>query len=277
MIRLFSRISLVTIACILPCTGYAENENNWRNRASAEEVVTNSDVAAEVSFGRAIAAGILGRYPTYENPALIKYVNLVGASLALSTNRPELEFHFTILDTSEINAYAAPGGYVFITKGALSYMQDESELAGVLAHEIAHVTEKHIVKDLKIKGMDETADLAQLIGGSSGAARAAFGQAIDKGLEVIFKDEYKKEDEMQADNTGVSISALSGYDPSGLSGYLSRIKPMKEKIPPPSDSTHPSFDTRIAQINETIKQNGINPASLAKNSRRFTETIKNLK
>jgi beta-barrel assembly-enhancing protease len=277
VIRLFSCISLATIACTLTCTGYAESENNWRNRASAEEVVTNSDIAAEVSFGRAIAAGILGRYPSYENHALIKYVNLVGASLALSTNRPELEFHLTILDTSEINAYAAPGGYVFITKGALSYMQDESELAGVLAHEIAHVTEKHIVKDLKIKGADETGDLAQLIGGSSGAARAAFGQAIDKGLELIFKDEYKKEDEMQADKTGVSIAALSGYDPGGLARYLSRIKPIKEKTPPPSDSTHPSFDVRIAQINETIKQNGINSSRLAKNKSRFLETISSLK
>jgi predicted Zn-dependent protease len=276
VIRLLARISLVSIACILPCTGYTANEN-WRNRASAEEVVTSGDIAAEIYFGRAIAAKILGRYNPYENQALIKYVNLVGAALAQNTNRPELEFHLMILDTDEINAYAAPGGYVFITKGALSYMQDESELAGVLAHEIAHVTEKHIVKDLKIKGSDETADLAQLIGGSSGAAHAAFGQAVDKGAELIFKDGYKKEDEMQADKTGVNISALSGYDPGGLARYLNRIKPIKEKIPPPAESTHPSFDARTAQINEVLKENGTNFGSLAKNNKRFNETIKNLK
>jgi predicted Zn-dependent protease len=182
-----------------------------------------------------------------------------------------------ILDTNEINAYAAPGGYVFITKGALSYMQDESELAGVLAHEIAHVTEKHIVKDLKIKGTDETSELARLIGGSSDAARAAFGQAVDKGAELIFKDDYKKEDELQADKTGVSISALSGYDPTGLARYLNRIKPVKEKIPPPSDSTHPTFDSRTAQINEAISKDGITLGTLAKNNRRFSEMMKSFK
>ena len=254
---------------------------NWRNRASVEaaSTVTASDIVAEVSFGRAIAARILGRHRPYENPDLIKYVNLVGATLALSTNRPELEFHLMILDTDKINAYAAPGGYIFITKGALKYMKDESELAGVLAHEVAHIAEKHIVKDLKIKGADESgvSDLAKLAGGSSGAARAAFGLAVDKGLELIFKDEYKKEDELQADKTGVTISALSGYDPTGLARYLNRIKPIKEKTPPPSDSNHPTFDSRIAQINDTIKKDGINSNALAKNNVRFAESMKSFK
>lgn len=276
MIRFLAWGALLLTACIFPLTSFAAKEN-WRNRASAEEVVTSGDIAAEISFGRAIAARILGRYPAYENPALIKYINLLGTTLALSTNRPELEFHVMILDTDEINAYAAPGGYVFITKGALSYMQDESELAGVLAHEVAHIAEKHIVKDLKIKGTDDSSTLAQLVGGSSGAARAAFGQAVDKGLELIFKDEYKKEDEMQADKTGVSISTLSGYDPTGLARYLNRIKPIKEKIPPPTDSTHPTFDARIAQINDAIKKDGINFNVLAKNNKRYAEVMKNLK
>jgi predicted Zn-dependent protease len=272
VIRLFLSFSLIFSACFTPGVSFAASD--WRNRASAEEVVTPSDITAEVAFGRAIAARILGRYPIYDKPDLIKYINLVGATLAQSTNRPELEFHLMILDTSEINAYAAPGGYVFITKGALSYMKDESELAGVLAHEIAHITEKHIVKDLKIKGTDESSDLARLIGGSGDAARAAFGQAIDKGAELILKDDYKKEDELQADKTGVSISTLTGYDPSGLARYLNRIKPIKEKIPPPSDSTHPSFDARTELINEAIKKNGINIGVLSKNNNRFNEKLK---
>lgn len=276
MTRLLPSITLVLAACIFSITICVAKEN-WRNRASDEEVVTPGDIAAEISFGRAIAARILGRYQPYDNPALIKYVNLVGATLALNTNRPELEFHMMILDTSEINAYAAPGGYVFITKGALSYMKDESELAGVLAHEIAHIAEKHIVKDLHIKGNDDSSDLAQLIGGSSGAARAAFGQAVDIGLELIFKDEYKKEDEMQADKVGVDISTLSGYDPTGLARYLSRIKPIKEKIPPPPDSIHPSFDARISKINDLITKEGVNYKVMAKNTNRFSDAMRNFK
>lgn len=277
MSRLFFSISIASaILLSSPVTGFAAGEN-WRNRASTEEVVTTSDIAAEINFGRAIAARILGRHKAYENPALIKYVSLVGATLALSTNRPELEFHMMILDTDELNAYAAPGGYIFITRGALKYMKDESELAGVIAHEIAHITEKHVVKELKIKGTDDSSDLAKLAGGSSGAARAAFGQAVEKGLELIFRDEYKKEDEMQADKTSITISALSGYDPTGLGRYLNRIKAIKEKNPPPSDSTHPTFDARVAQINQVIIKEEINYRALAKNNTRFTETINSLK
>ena len=274
MIRLFSCFILI-FACFVPSISHAAGD--WRNRASAETVVTTSDIAAEISFGRAIAARILGRYPAYENSSLIKYLNLVGATLALNTNRPELEFHLMILDTNEINAYAAPGGYIFVTKGALKYMKDESELAGVVAHEIAHITEKHIVKSLKIKGTDDTSDFAKLVGGSSGAARAAFDQAVDIGLELIFKDEYKKEDEMQADKTGITIGALTGYDPTGLARYLNRIKPIKEKIPPPINSTHPTFDVRVTQINNVVTTDGINFNALARNNNRFDEAMKSFK
>lgn len=278
MKRLFLFLSVVSATWIATSGLGNAAGGNWRNRASvAEDVVTSGDIAAEIKFGRAIAARIFGRHKAYDNPVLLKYVNLVGATLVMSTNRPELEFHLSILDTDEVNAYAAPGGYIFITKGALKYMKDESELAGVLAHEIAHITEKHIVKDLKIKGTDDVSDLAQIIGGSSGAARAAFGQAVDKGLELIYKDEYKREDEMQADQTGVNISALSGYDPTGLARYLIRIKPLKEKVPPPANDTHPTFDARTAQIIDTVKSNGINAGVLAKNSNRFTEAMKSFK
>lgn len=279
MNRWIASFTMASAACLsVTVPSYAAGD--WRNRASTtEEVVTQSDIAAEVSFGRAIAARILGRYRAYDNPALIKYINLVGGTLAMSTNRPELEFHLMILDTDELNAYAAPGGYIFVTKGALKLMKDESELAGVIAHEIAHITEKHVVKELKIKGMDDagTADLARLIGGSSDTARAAFGQAVDKGLELISKDEYKKEDEMQADKTSVSISTLSGYDPTGLSRYLSRIKPLREKVPAPTDSNHPTFDARIAQINDIIRKDVINFSQLSKNNNRFEDAMKSLK
>ncbi|MBI5889840.1 MAG: M48 family metalloprotease [Nitrosomonadales bacterium] len=253
-------------------------EANWRERASAEEEMTTGDVDAEVAFGREISARILGRYKAYNDPELIKYVNLVGLSLARSTNRPELEYHFMILDTNTVNAYAAPGGYVFVTEGALRLMKDESELAGVLAHEIGHVTEMHVVKELKIKGVDDsiTTGLAQLVGGSSESARAAFAQAVDKGFEMIFTDGYKREDEMQADKTAAMICGLGGYDATGLARYLDRIRPIKEKTPDP-DQTHPTINSRISQINEAIAANGIDTGSAANNQKRFAAATKALK
>ena len=277
MSRLLQALTVACFACLSTPENSAAAGENWRSRASAETIVTTSDIAAEIAFGRAIAARILGRHRAYDNPALNNYLNLLGSTLAQSTNRPELEFHFMILDTDELNAYAAPGGYIFVTKGALKYMKDEAELAGVLAHEIAHITEKHVVKELKIKGKDGSSELAHLIGGGGGAARAAFGQAVEQGLELIFQDAYKKEDELQADRTSVSISALSGYDPSGLARYLDRIKAIKEKNPPPSDSTHPTFEIRTAQIYDAIQKDGINFNLLAKNSTRFAEAMKRFK
>ncbi|MDO9005027.1 MAG: M48 family metalloprotease [Aquabacterium sp.] len=251
---------------------------DWRERASTEDEFSEGDVAAEVAFGREISARILGRYKANNNPALIKYVNLVGLSLVRSTNRPELEYRFMVLETNDVNAYAAPGGYVFVTTGALQLMKDESELAGVLAHEIGHVTEMHVVKELKIKGADDslTSGLAQLVGGSTESARAAFSQAVDKGLDIIFKDNYKREDEMQADKSAVIVCALGGYDASALARYLDRTRAIKEKVPDP-DGTHPTADARISQINEIIAANGMDATNAASNQKRFAAAMKGLK
>jgi predicted Zn-dependent protease len=256
---------------------YAADEN-WRERLSAQDEVTAGDVSAEVVFGRKISAKILGRYKTDDNSALLKYVNLVGLVLARNSGRPELNFHFMVLDTDEINAYAAPGGYVFVTRGALRLMNDESELAGVLAHEIGHVAEMHVVKELKIKGENEsvTAGLAQLVGGSSESARAAFAQAVDRGLEMIFKEEYKREDEMQSDKDAVILCALSGYEPAALARYLDKVRGIKGEV---SDAgqTHPSYSTRISRINDVIVKNGIESGKPVANAKRFEIAMKGSK
>lgn len=253
-------------------------DENWRERLSAQDEVTAGDVSAEVVFGRKISAKILGRYKTDGNPALLKYVNLVGLVLARNSGRPELNFHFMVLDTDEINAYAAPGGYVFVTRGALRLMNNESELAGVLAHEIGHVAEMHVVKELKIKGENEsvTAGLALLVGGSSESARAAFAQAVDRGLEMIFKEEYKREDEMQSDKDAVILCALSGYEPAALARYLDKVRSIKGEV---SDAgqTHPSYGTRISRINTVISENGIEVDKPVANARRFEIAMKNIK
>ncbi|MBM4136596.1 MAG: peptidase M48 Ste24p [Nitrospira sp.] len=252
-------------------------ENNWRQRETAGEEVSKADITEEVIFGREVAARILGRYSLYDNSQLMKYVTLVGNAVALNTNRPEIEFHFAVLDTAEINAYAAPGGYVFVTRGALSQMKDESELAGVLAHEIAHITEKHIVKELNIRGTEDSpvSGLARAIGGAGyEAAKVAFFQAVDKALDVLFKNGYKREDEIQADKDAVVFCALTGYDPSALSRYLNRINGMKGKQTGVLDRTHPAYDTRLNWLKETISKEGMDIAGGKTNKERFTETMK---
>ncbi len=257
----------------------AESETQWRQRASAYSELDQSDINEEVRFGREVAARIIGRYGLYDNSTLTKYINLVGTVLAMSSNRPEIEFHFAVLNTDEINAYAAPGGYIFVTRGGLLKMQDEAELAGVLAHEIGHVVEKHVVKELNIRGSDDSAvsGLARVIGGSTDAARAAFTQAVEQAMDILFKNGYKREDEIQADKDSVMFCALSGYEPTGLVHYFERIKNLKGKQTEVLDKTHPSYESRIVWLNETITKEGIDTSNYKSYKERFAETIRKLK
>lgn len=275
----FSRTLLaVMITSVFGSHSASAAEQGWRERSSSVVDVTVSDISAEVSFGREIAARILGRYKASNDAELIKYINLVGLALVRNTNRPELDFHFSVLNTDEINAYAAPGGYVFITQGALKLMRDEAELAGVLAHEIGHVIEMHVVKELKIKGDDNSAvtGLARLVGGSSESARAAFGQAVDKGFEMVFKDAYKREDELQSDRVSVTLNTLGGYDAGALARYLNRVQPLKEKAVS-SEDTHPTFAFRVAQIQSLIATDGIEIAKQSKFEARFVNSTQGLR
>jgi len=272
-------IVMLFMLAAVPSTLLAE-EQDWRQRPSVSEPnVGKEDVQAEIAFGREVAARLLGRYRKYENEALMKYVTLVGRSLTMNSSRPEIEYHFVVVDTPEINAYAAPGGYVFVTKGAISQMKDEAELAGVLAHEITHVSEKHIVKELNIQGTEDSpaAGFARLVGGSSDSARVAFAQAVDKAIDMLFKDGYKREDETRADKGAALLCALSGYDASALARYLERIGAVKGKQTEVLDKTHPAYSARVALLKETIANEGIDIASLKTNKERFAAAVKGMK
>ena len=254
------------------------DDQAWRQRVPAgqEAGSTSEDVNEEVRFGREVAARMIGRYGLYQNDQLTRYVNLVGLTLAGNANRPELTYRFAVLNTSDINAYAAPGGYIFVTRGALEKMQDESELAGVLAHEIVHVNERHVVRELGIRATDDSAasGLARMIGGGSETARVAFTQAVDKAVDILFKTGYKREDEVQSDTGAVAICAIAGYDPAGLVRYFERINASKGKNTEVLDKTHPIYDTRIALLKETIAKEGIVSGNYKTQKERFDETMK---
>jgi predicted Zn-dependent protease len=266
---------------LVPLVLQAEEQNGkWRERVSSEWTdAAKDDVAEEIRFGREVAARMIGRFGLYDNPQLMKYVNLVGQSLVLNTNRPEIEFHFAVLNTDEINAYAAPGGYVFVTRGALAKMQDESELAAVLGHEMTHINERHVVKELNIHGSEGSASagLARLIGGGTEAARVAFNQAVDKAIDMLFKSGYGREDEIHADKGAVLLCALSGYDPSGLVRYFERIGAARGKATETIDKTHPPFADRIVWLKDMIAKEGIDTASLKNYKERFEDVRKSIK
>jgi beta-barrel assembly-enhancing protease len=268
--------SIVLLYFVQPLTLHAaENKApDWRARAPVvdRDSYSETDTDEEMKFGREIAARLLGQYKISGNEKLQKYVNLVGITLTQSCSRPELVFHFVVIESSEINAYSTPGGYVFVTTAVLEKMDNEAELAGVLAHEISHVTERHIVKELSLRGAEKSAvsSIAALIGGASKSAGIAFSQAVDKAVDMILRDGYKKEDEMQADAGAVLLCAFSGYDPSGLVTFLDKVGRIKSGV----GKTYPVYDLRLATLQQSMKDAGIAGMKLALNTERFTNNMK---
>jgi len=203
----------------------------------------------EVEMGKSIAAGLLGAAPLEAAAAQQRYVNNVGAWLSIYCGRPDLPWHFGIIEAEQINAFATPGGNVFITRGLLARLRSESELAGVLAHEMAHVVKKHQLNDIRKNAQKGLAlDLAQLRGGGglAGEAARAFARA---GLDVYIRG-LSREDELEADAVGVVIATRAGYEPYGLVSVLQTLQTVPQTNPDMALflKTHPSPADRLTAL-----------------------------
>ncbi len=218
----------------------------------------------EVAIGRGVAARILAQYGAWREPMVRQYVSLVGLSLVQSVGRSDIEYHFALLDTDTVNAFSTPGGYIFITRGALRQMRDEAELAGVLGHEMAHVNQRHVLTEIEnrylMRKAGETAmQAAGTYGGSGGAATVAavraggpaFSQMADFAADVVFKG-YNRSQEIEADRFGVAYAYRVGYDPRGLSRFLQASLARGQKNDPSVASglmrTHPIHAERIGEL-----------------------------
>ncbi len=253
-----SSIALTLGIGLLVGLGAVQAGQEFRHRLAGVNQDTASldaDLRAEVEFGRNVASLILGRHPLKTSPEQQRYVNLVGRSLALHGERQELDYRFGIINSDQVNAYAAPGGYIFVTSSALALMQDEAELAGVLAHEIGHVNRRHIVNELKIRGQAGGVEsgLAHLLGGVGDSGRIAFNQALEKAVKLLFDSGLKKQDEYEADRFGTLLLTESGYDPMALRRYLQRVKGSQGKKTAVLNNTHPGFGERLFQLDRLIK------------------------
>ena len=231
-----------------------------RVRASAQiNEITSDDIKSEIMFGKEVAATILGKYPLYRNEPMTRYANLVAKSLARFSNRPELDFTVGILDSDMVNGISAPGGYIFITRGAIEAMDDEAEFAGVLAHEIIHVAQRHIVKELKIRGSDSStaAGMSRLIGGGSESVKTAVATAMEGAMKILFERGYKKDDEMEADKLGTMLAASAGYDPTALKRYFTKLGSHKSAETASIEKIHQPLDERIVLVGGVIEKNGL--------------------
>lgn len=221
---------------------------------------------AETEIGFGIAATVAGRYRVLQDPDLTRYVNLVGHTVAQQSIRPaDIRFHFGVLDTPEVNAFAAPGGYIFVTRGALARMGSEAELAGVLGHEVAHVDETHVLDEIRRSSVFASVqDEAQLSG-------ALLDQLSEVGGSLLFTG-LSREDELEADSLGILYAAASGYRPDGLILFLERLA-ANDPVPALREwaATHPNEQERLTALRRQIAASGLAPVSGQDLSDRFLE------
>jgi predicted Zn-dependent protease len=175
----------------------------------------------EIQIGQSMTETLLGARPLYDDPELQHYVNEVGLWVAQQSERPNLPWHFGVNDSDHINAFAAPGGYIIVTKGMMKQLRNEAELAGVLGHEVAHVNQKHHLKALRKSAY------ANLLGEGVAAATDTKHADLVKQLAGPTKELYArgldKADEFEADRMGVVLAARAGYDPYGLPAVLTTL------------------------------------------------------
>ncbi|MBI5007738.1 MAG: M48 family metalloprotease [Nitrosomonadales bacterium] len=214
---------------------------------------TEIDEPQEIMLGDGIASNLLGAAPLLDNPPVQRYVNRVGRWLASQTERPDLPWLFGVLDDNDVNAFATPGGKVFVTKGLLVRMNSEAELAGVLAHEMSHVLRKHHLQAIRKGAQAELlTDLANdAIREKGGDPRLT--KLVSAGTEVYARG-LDKNDEYEADRMGVVIAARGGYDPYGLPAVLQTLQALN-----PADSnvalmfkTHPALDDRLGRLDDLL-------------------------
>jgi predicted Zn-dependent protease len=220
----------------------------------------------EIKLGSDVSARIRQRFGVVQDAAVHKYVTLVGTVLTEQTARPKLPWSFIVLDTDGVNAFAAPGGFVHITRGALALIKTEAELAGVLGHEIAHVAQKHTVNAIR------KSKTVQLGTNETLANRGAFlDQLANRAYSMVLENSFDRGDELDADKEGIILVQKAGYAGTGLSEFLARLAERNKGQAEKNGlfASHPETQERIAKVKQL---SGSKPGAVV--AARYASTIK---
>jgi predicted Zn-dependent protease len=219
----------------------SEPEFNWKNPSKEEEI----------ALGREIAGNLLGAAPLVKDAALQKYVNSVGRWVASQSERPELPWRFGVIESEDINAFAAPGGYIMLTKGLYRKLTNEAQLAGVLGHEIGHVVKKHQLKVLQKQQLLNMG--AGFLSSKYAKDNKLVSKAIGTGAEISARS-LDKSAEFEADRLGLSYAARAGYEPYGLTEVLQTIGQTNKNDGSVTllFKTHPHPDDRLVALGDAI-------------------------
>lgn len=224
----------------------------------------------EVEIGREAAREIERDLKLYNDPAVTAYINSLGQNLARYSSRSGLTYHFKIVDTDEVNAFALPGGWLYVNRGLITTAENESELAGVIAHEIGHVDRKHGARAIS-REFGAAVILDATLGGENASVRRQVLRqvaALSKGMGQL---KYGRDAEREADRFAVESTYAAGIDPEGTATFFQKLVAMQKKEPGQLQkmfSTHPPSRERVENVRAQIGE--LPPkAGLTKDSRRF--------
>ncbi len=216
----------------------------------------------EVQMGQEYAQQINAQLPIVQDPELNRYINVLGDSIARLTSRKDLDWHFFIVDSKEVNAFAVPGGFVYINRGLVERSDKMDEVAGVLGHEIGHVLRRHTVKQMeKAQGANIGITLACVLTGVCNSQAA--GAAIQIGGGALFA-RFSRQDEAEADQEGFNNVVRAGISPEGMVSMFRKLLEERKSRPAGVEAwflTHPLEEDRITAIQARINQ--LPPGTLA--------------
>lgn len=231
-------------------------ESIRKSSTAVSKAFTDITPEQEYYIGRAVGASIVGQYRPYEDAAATRYLNLLGQSIARASDLPVTYggYHFLILDSDEINAFAAPGGLIFITRGMLRCCPDEDAVAAVLAHEIAHIQARHGLQSIKKSRITEAltiigAESAKQFGDADLARLTeTFEASIRDVTATLINNGYSRAFEYEADRIAGDLLQRLGYDPGALKAMLAEMKRRLHSDRRGFAQTHPSPADRMAQL-----------------------------
>jgi predicted Zn-dependent protease len=257
MMRLRSPLALIALAGALACA---------TNPATGKRQFNLMSEAQEISAGQEADAQVKKEMGIYNDPNLQEYVSSIGLKLAKLSERPSLPWHYSVVDVPAINAFALPGGYIYITRGILPFLNDEAQLAGVLGHETGHVTARHAAQQYT-RAVGGTIGLVAL--GIFVPGARPFGQLAEQGLGVLFL-KYGRGDELQADQLGARYAARGNWDPAGVPDMLTTLGRLDEasgqrRGVPNWLETHPEPLARVKEIQPEVQQLSAGRTDLVRN------------
>ncbi len=246
--RIFISLSLLLLSCATTGPG-------------GKKSLILISTSEEVSIGRSVANDVESQNKVTDDSVLADYIDRVGQKIARVSDRTDIGYHFKVLESPEINAFACPGGFIYIYTGLLKTMDNEAQLAGVLAHEIGHVVARHSVKRLQ-----QVLGIQVLLSIALGESSEITQKAVSAGLVVILQG-YSRQNEFEADYDGALYMTKAGHHPQGMIQLFGKFKEMEKGRKNTSLdqllASHPPTSDRIAKVKEHIRSFNLGERQLA--------------